>query len=58
MNHEQLEAAKHAGDAVSVLVVAGALASILPPIAAMFTIIWTVIRIYETKTVQRLLGRE
>ena len=57
MNHEQIEAAKHVGDAVSVMVVAGALASILPPIAALLTIIWTAIRIFETKTVQRLLGR-
>lgn len=29
----------------------------LPSIAAIFTIIWTAIRIYETDTVQRLLGR-
>lgn len=49
---------KHVGDAVSVAVVLGALASWLPPIAALLTIVWTGIRIYETKTVGRLLGRK
>jgi hypothetical protein len=58
MNQEHIDAVKHVGDAVSALVVIGALASILPPIAATLTIIWTGIRIYETKTVQRLIGRE
>jgi hypothetical protein len=36
----------------------GTLLDILPAVAAVFTIIWTAIRIYETDTVQRLLGRE
>lgn len=52
-----IAAAKHVGDAVSVVVVLGALAKVLPPIAAFLTIVWTAIRIYETRTVQRLLGR-
>jgi hypothetical protein len=50
------EGAKHLVDAVSIATVLGTLAQILPPLAALFTIVWTVIRIYETKTVQRLLG--
>jgi len=33
------------------------LANVLPSIAAVFTIIWTGIRIYETETVQMALGR-
>jgi len=33
----------------------GTIGAILPPLAALFTIIWTAIRIYETKTVQRIL---
>jgi FtsH-binding integral membrane protein len=33
------------------------LAGLLPAIAALFTIIWTGIRIYETNTVQRWLGK-
>ena len=29
----------------------------IPAVAAMFTIVWTAIRIYETKTVQGLLAK-
>jgi len=46
------EATKHAVDAVSVLTVLGTLIEVLPAVAALFTIIWTSIRIWETKTVQ------
>jgi hypothetical protein len=53
-NHE---AAKNVMDAVSVVTVIGTLAQVLPAIAAAFTIVWTVIRIYETKTVQSFLKR-
>ena len=49
------EAAKHVVDAISVATVIGTLAQILPAIAAIFTIVWTGIRIYETKTVQSIL---
>jgi hypothetical protein len=55
-NHNQ-EAAKLITDGLSVLTVAGTLAGLLPAIAALFTIIWTGIRIYETNTVQRWLGK-
>lgn len=51
------EPTKHAVDAVSVFTVLGTLANILPAIAAVFTIVWTSIRIYETRTVQKWLGR-
>jgi hypothetical protein len=47
------EVTKHAVDALSVVTVIGTLMETLPAIAALFTIIWTGIRIYETKTVQR-----
>jgi len=50
-------AAKAAVDAVSVSTAVATVAGWLPAIAAIFTIIWTAIRIYETRTVQRLLGR-
>ena len=46
---------KHVADAVSVVTVLGTLMQWLPSVAALFTIIWTTIRIYETKTVQRWL---
>jgi hypothetical protein len=51
------EASKHIIDFASVLTVLGTLADMLPAIAAVFTIVWTAIRIYETKTVQRWLGK-
>lgn len=56
MNHVS-EQAKHVVDGLSVATVLGALTAWLPPIAALFTIIWTGIRIWETKSVQRLFGR-
>ena len=52
------EGTKQVVDAVSVLTVVGTIGELLPPLAALFTLVWTVIRIYETKTVQRLLGRK
>jgi hypothetical protein len=51
------ETTKHAVDAVSVVTVVGTLAQLLPAIAALFTIIWTGFRIYETQTVQGWLGK-
>ena len=30
----------------------------LPPIASLFTIVWLGIRIYETETVKKLLGKD
>ncbi len=52
------ETGKHVGDAVSIVTVVGTLAQVLPSIAAIFTIVWTSIRILETRTVRKLLGKE
>lgn len=52
------ESTKQVVDAVSVVTIVGTLGEVLPPMAALFTLIWTAIRIYETQTVQRLLGKE
>ena len=49
------ESTKHAVDAASVFTAVGSVLAWLPAIAALFTIIWTGIRIYETKTVQAWL---
>ena len=57
MEQHQAELLKSAVDGASILTVIGTLAEFLPPLAALFTIIWTAIRIYETKTVQKLLGK-
>jgi len=52
------EGTKQVVDAVSVFTVVGTLGEMLPPMAALFTLVWTAIRIYETKTVQGMLGRK
>lgn len=52
------EGTKHVLDGVSVITVIGTLADVLPAVAALFTIIWTSVRIYETDTVQKLLGKK
>ena len=58
-HHEPLtDATKHIIDGASVVTVLGTLAQVLPPLAALFTIVWTCIRIFETRTVQRLLGKK
>jgi hypothetical protein len=51
------EHTKHVIDWTSIGIVLGSLIQILPSIAAALSIVWTVIRIYETKTVQRWLGK-
>jgi hypothetical protein len=56
MEHLQ-ESTKHVLDGASVVTAVGTVMQILPSIAAVFTIVWTAIRIYETKTVQKLLGK-
>ena len=55
---DQHEATKYAVDALSVLTVLGTLMETLPAIAALFTIIWTGIRIWETKTVQKFIRKK
>jgi hypothetical protein len=52
------DSTKHAVDAISVVTVLGTLAQILPSLAALFTIIWTGFRIFETRTVQGWLGKK
>lgn len=58
MKDEALEAAKHALDAVSFITVVGTLVDVLPSIAALFTIIWTAFRIWETETVREWTNRK
>ena len=51
------DATKHLLVGASIATAVGTMMQLLPAIAALFTIIWTTIRIYETKTVQKLLGK-
>tara|TARA_Y100000114_G_C11733294_1_gene314786 strand:+ start:797 stop:988 length:192 start_codon:yes stop_codon:yes gene_type:complete len=48
---------KTALDYVMVSTGVASLVSWLPPIASLLTIIWLSLRIYESDTVQKLLGR-
>lgn len=48
---------KHLLDVASIATLLGSLVQLLPAVASGLTIVWTLIRIYETATVQRLLGR-
>jgi hypothetical protein len=52
------ESIKQVGDAVSIITVVGTLAELLPAIAAVLTIVWTAIRIWETDTVQSMFNRK
>jgi len=51
------EHTKHLIDWASIMTVIGTLASILPAIAALWSIVWSTIRIYETNTVQKWLKK-
>lgn len=53
-----MEDIKHIVDGVSLGTVLGSFTGSLPSVAAVFSIVWTVIRIYETATMQRLLGKQ
>ena len=52
------DVAKQVLDVLSVATVVGAIVDILPSIAALFTIIWTGLRIWETDTVRGWTGRK
>lgn len=41
----------------AVAIAAGTFFEFLPAIASLLSVIWLALRIYETETVQRLLGR-
>jgi hypothetical protein len=51
------EGTKHVLDGLSVITVIGALADVLPAVAALFTIVWTAIRIWETDTIQNIVKK-
>ena len=57
MKPETQEAMKTGADVLSVFTMVGALVEVLPSIAALFTIVWTGIRILETDTVKNIIKR-
>jgi hypothetical protein len=52
------EGTKHVLDGLSLITVLGTLMNWLPAVAALLSIIWTLLRIYESDTVQKLLGKK
>ena len=52
------EPTKQVIDVISFGTVIGTVSAILPPLSALFTIIWVGISIWETDTVQELTGRK
>jgi hypothetical protein len=52
------EGTKHVLDGLSLITVLGTLMDWLPAVAALLSIVWTLLRIYESKTVQKWLGKK
>ena len=50
--------AKHIADAGAGVITVGAIVDWLPEATAILSLIWVAIRIYETRTIQKLLGNE
>jgi len=50
------DSTKHLLDFASIFTAVGTLLTWLPHLAALFTILWTGIRIYETKTIQKMVA--
>lgn len=50
MKPETVEIVKQVGDGLSIITVVGTLAELLPAVAALFTVVWTGMRITEMVT--------
>jgi len=48
------EILKQSGDVIAAGVTVGTITQLLPSLAAVFTVMWTAVRLYETKTVQSI----
>ena len=49
---------KHVIDIMGIFTLMGVFSEVLPSIVLFLTGIWTILRIYETQTVQKLLGKD
>jgi hypothetical protein len=58
MDAQNQETLKQMLDGASILTVIGTLVEFLPAVSALLSIVWVAIRIYETDTVKRLMGRK
>ena len=52
------EEAKQAIDIVAASTALGTLVAWLPPLASLFTCVWMAIRIFESESIQKLLGNK
>jgi uncharacterized protein YjgD (DUF1641 family) len=57
LTQDDMEGIKHVVDTVSVITVVGTLVDALPAIAALLSIVWTLIRIFESETIKNLLNK-
>lgn len=57
MAQHTTETVKHVTDGLSIITVLGTLAEILPALAALFSLVWSIIRIMETDTVRGWFGK-
>lgn len=57
LKHHLTTAQNNMVDIGAIVVLLGSFTKVLPAIAATLTIVWTVIRIYETDTVQKFVTR-
>jgi hypothetical protein len=57
-HHDWSDTVKYIMDGVSVVTAVGTITNMLPAVAAIFTIVWTGIRIYESATVQKFLKKD
>lgn len=53
-----IESSKHVMDGLSLGTLFGTLVGGLPAMAALLSLVWSAIRIYESNTVQKLLGNK
>lgn len=57
MNHHNLEVVKHTMDGLSLTTILASLVGYLPELSAGAALVWTLIRIWETRTVRKLMDR-
>lgn len=57
MKDTVVQLAKTTGDFAAASLTVATIFKWLPAMAAMLTIVWTAVRIYETDTVQRIINR-
>ena len=58
IGNKMTEESKQAVDVLAASTALGSMIAWLPPLASLFTCIWMAIRIYESDSVQKLLGKK